>query len=274
MIEQKIAYQLPIEIVLSILECSLVSETWGSRALQLKQTLLISRTIHKSLVKLAYSTVVLKSVGAVSLFCETLEAKSHLSGHIENLWVASSQLHHFDVSDYPFGFVETKILFILSAAGNLKRVAVPYAYFPRTGFPGTTHLSTTNNLFPPLTPFLHLLQSLYIYGLPGRNCVNTIVSRFGAVQHISISVPPTPGADASEVSLLCARMVMLFRQRLAKMTKLELAVDGGVSAMLRTGMRKTLEEDGRIFVCERDWEMGWEEELLYDTWLRDCQWSK
>ncbi|KAG9086934.1 hypothetical protein FS749_003273 [Ceratobasidium sp. UAMH 11750] len=261
--------RLPPEIILAVLECSLVCETWEARAIQLNRVLLLSRTIYERLVKTAYSSVILGSINAASRFYDTLKAAPHLSQHVENIWIATPQLRPFDNWGHPFKLVETKVEHILNATKNIKRVAIPYAYFPRAGLPSVTHLTTTNHIFPPVTSFLHHLESLHIYGVPTQHCVNTVLTRFGNVRRVSIRVPPAL-EDPGALSILCARTTMLFQGQLKNMAKLELVVDEGVARILKGGMKKTLEEDPRIYICERG--RGPDAEVLYDPWLGYHTW--
>ncbi|KAG9102394.1 hypothetical protein FRC06_002041 [Ceratobasidium sp. 370] len=187
----------------------------------------------------------LSSINAVGRFYYTLQVAPHLSEHVKNIWIGTSQLHAFDTWDYPFRLVETNIESILDATKNVERVAIPYAYFPRAGFPSVTHLATTNDLFPPITPFLRHLESLYIHGLPSRDCVNTILTRFGNVRRVSIRAPLAREKDAAAFTM-CARTMMLFRGRLKNLIELELIVNEGTARVLKEGMKKTLEGDPRI----------------------------
>ncbi|KDN42766.1 hypothetical protein RSAG8_06520, partial [Rhizoctonia solani AG-8 WAC10335] len=256
---------LPIELVISILELSLISCSWSSRASQLGLVLLVNRTIHTSVAKSAYSTVILNTVNSVELFFRTVESSSYLAGLVLNLWIATPRLNPLDTTRE----VEAKINTILSKARALERVAVPHEYIPRIGFPGVKHLSTSNDLFPPAIPFLESLESLHIHGLPRRNCVNTIITRFLEVRSLKIDIFSSSETDVPEVSVLCARMVLLFRQRLKSMTTLKLSANARVIEMLEAGLKKTLEEDPRLCLQERP---GVKEgipvgQLLQDTWL-------
>lgn len=264
---------LPLEIILSILECSISCETWWSRATQLSRTLLISRAIYTSLLKFAYSTIVLKSVNAVHSFLDTLATSPNLAGLVLNLWVADPQLRRFDVLDDLRGVMETKLPAIIAATSNLKRIALPYAYFPRSGLPGITHLSTTNDLFPPTTPFLHSVKSLYIDGLPDRDCVNTIISRFSNVQRVVISVHPSTEAISNE-AFVCVMMMRTFTSRIKSLVELEVNAEAAVSEVLRLGIKRTLEKDPRIRIRDRNWQLESEAGLfLCDIWLRESQMS-
>jgi hypothetical protein len=258
---------LPVELVIRILELSLNSDTWHSRATQLNFVLLVNRAINAALVKPAYFTVILKSINAVELFFNTLEASSHLAGFVINLWIATPRLNQFDTSNYAPRMVEAKICTILSKTRSLKRVTVPYEYFPSTGFPRIKHLTTTNNLFPPAIPTLTSLEALHVHGLPNRNCVNTIISRFVDLRSLVIDV--FSAESDPNISVLCARMVLLFRQRLKNMVKLEMIANASVINMLRMGLKKTLEEDSRINLQERGGDL--EDRLatppFYDIWL-------
>lgn len=262
---------LPLEIIFNILEHSISCETWHSRGARFNRILLINRTIHVNFLRLAYSTVILKSVNAVHLFLDALKGAPSLAGFVVNLWVADSQLHPFDVLDDLRGVMETKLPAIIVATINLKRIAIPYAYFPRLGLPGVVHLSTTNNLFPPTTPFLHSVKTLYIDGLPDRDCVNTIISRFGNVQRVMISVYPGT-EDISNEAFICARMMKTFTNRLKSLIELDMNVEAVVSDVLKAGMKKTLENDSRIQVRERNWQLEREAGLLFcDTWLKEVE---
>ncbi|KAF8606025.1 hypothetical protein BDV93DRAFT_34724 [Ceratobasidium sp. AG-I] len=262
---------LPLEIILNILEHSISCETWHSRSIQLNRTLLISHTVYTTLLKLAYSTVILKSAVVVHLFLDTLTTSPHLASFVINLWVADSQLHPFEVLDDLRGVIETKLPAIIAATSNLKRIAVPYAYFPRSGLPGIVHLSTTNNLFPPTTPFLHSVKTLYIDGVPDRDCVNTIISRFGNVQHVVISVHPG-SEDISNEAFICARMMKTFTNQLKSLVELEMNVETTVSEVLRMGMKRTLEKDPRIQIRERNWQLEREAgPLLCDEWMKESE---
>lgn len=261
---------LPTELIVTILELSLTSNTWHSRASQLNPVLLINRAIHAALVKSAYFVVVLNTINAVELFYDTIEASSRLAGLVVNLWIAAPGLNQFDTSFYPPQIIETKICNILSKARSLKRVAVPYEYFPSTGLPRIKHLTTTNNLFPPAIRTLPSLEALHIHGLPNRNCVNTIISRFTELRSLVLDVF-SPSEPDPNVSVLCARMVLLFRQRLKSMRRLEIIANTNVVGMLKTGLKKTLEEDSRICLWERGLELGgWNRSAgqpLFDVWL-------
>ncbi|KAG8745530.1 hypothetical protein FRC12_014514 [Ceratobasidium sp. 428] len=264
--EQASHTRIPLEVILEILEYLLICETWEARALQLNRVLLLSHTVHKGIVKSAYSTIVLCSIDSASLFYDTLKDSPQLSSYVESIWIATSQLQLFDSSDYPFKWIEEKIERILALTGNMRRVAIPYAYFPRGGFPGVTHLTTTNNLSPILTASISDLETLNIHGLPSHHCINTIITRFGSVRRLLISIPPDLDEDEGALSFICARMVMSFRGRLARMSGLELIVNKGVAKILKEGMKKTLEDDSRISIHGK--ERRSEKEILYDLWLR------
>ncbi|CAE6440790.1 unnamed protein product [Rhizoctonia solani] len=255
---------LPIELLISILELSLVSRTWSSHATQLGLVLLVNRKFYTSVVKSAYSTVILNSVNSVELFFRTVESSAYLAGLVVNMWIATPGLNPLDTTRE----IEAKINTILFKARALERVAVPHEYIPRIGFPRVKHLSTSNDLFPPAIPVLNSLESLHIRGLPRRNCVNTIITRFLEVRSLKIDVLSSPETDP-EVSLLCARMVLLFRQRLKNMTSLKLSANASVIEMLKTGLKKTLEEDPRLYLQERPGGKGGIStgQLFQDTWL-------
>ncbi|QRV74129.1 hypothetical protein RhiJN_02143 [Ceratobasidium sp. AG-Ba] len=257
---------LPMETVFTILEHSMISETWNSRASSLNQVLLISRATYDHLVKLAYSTVVLSSIHATCLFCDTLELSPRLANYAQNIWIATAQLQPFDSSEYPFRFVDTKVTNVLRAARNLRRVALPYAYLHLVaGLPGVTYLSTDSDIIPPIAPFLPSLEAVHIYGLPSHHCVNAILSRFSNVRQVFMNIPPASGADAA-VSVICARTIMSLQQRLNNLTRLEMIVNQPVGEMMKTGMKKTLGENPKIVIREKIWEPY--EELLYNQWLK------
>ncbi|CAE6392436.1 unnamed protein product [Rhizoctonia solani] len=237
---------LPIELLISILEFSLISCSWSSRATQIGLVLSINRTIYTSVARSAYSTVVLNNVSSVELFLRTVESSSYLAGLVINLWIATPRLNPLDTTRE----IEAKINTILSKAGALERVAVPHEYIPRTGFPRVKHLSTSNDLFPRTVPVLDSLEGLHMYGLPRRNCVNTIITRFPQVRDLKIDVFSSPETDP-EVSVLCAKMVLLFRNRLKNMATLKLSTNARIIEMLKMGFKKTLEEDARVHLQER-----------------------
>ncbi|KAH7335252.1 hypothetical protein B0J17DRAFT_669245 [Rhizoctonia solani] len=200
-----------------------------------------------------------------------MESSSYLTGFTINLWIGTPRrLNHFDTTNYPARMIETKIHTILAKARALQRVAVSHAYIPRIGFPRVKHLSTSNDLFPPAMPVISSLESLHIHGLPGCNCVNTIISRFLELQSLTIDVSPSSESDP-EVSVLCARMVLLFRQRLNSLTTLKIRANARVVEVLNTGLKKTLEEDPRLCLQERQGNIL-ADLLLQDTWLVEyCQ---
>jgi hypothetical protein len=196
-----------------------------------------------------------------------MENSSYLAGLVVNLWIATPRLNQFDTTNHPDRTIETKVSTILSKTRGLKRVAVPHEYIPRIGFPRVKHLSTSNDLFPPAMPVLSSLKILHIHGLPGRNCVNTIISRFLELQSLIIDV--FSSESDSDVSVLCARMVLLFRQRLKKMASLRINANASVVEVLKTGLKKTLEEDTRLCLHERPGELRGmlTNPPLHDTWL-------
>ncbi|KAJ1306839.1 hypothetical protein OPQ81_007824 [Rhizoctonia solani] len=204
-------------------------------------------------------------------YCKELlyHSSPYLAGLVVNLWIATPRrLNGFDTSNYPARAIENKIVTILSKARGLKRVAVSHEYIPRKGFPQIKHLSTSNDLFPPAMPVITSLESLHIHGLPGRNCVNTVISRFPELRGLRIDVFSSSVSNP-EVSVLCARMVLLFRQRLKSLTGLKISANSSVIEMLKTGLKKTLEEDPRLCLQERteETEGALVNRPLQDTWL-------
>jgi hypothetical protein len=256
---------LPLEIILAIVDYALSDYGIRSRA-ALIGLIAANRTIYALVSEQLYRTVVLHSSRMTYRFIDALSSSTRLSSLTVNLWVASFS---FEAFSYQLGSSPNAIMRILALTPNLRRLALPSQYFPRftspNGLPPITHLTVSEDVFPPSTPDLPTLHTIHVHGPLWPTRVETIISRCPNLRYIICTIPYSSQTYVNPAAQ-CAETLLA---RLPSLISIEFASSKRVALSLRNSLTHYVDDQsnaGRISIKT----LMLEEESPCEKWFQEC----
>ncbi|KAH7335254.1 hypothetical protein B0J17DRAFT_719796 [Rhizoctonia solani] len=181
---------IPPEIILHVM-MYVIADIKVTERSELNGFLSTDRMIYSMLSEKLYRTSVLCTPRMPSRFAEALASSPRLSSLTENVWIGTLKFEIFGGSQ--IGTTSSSIARILALTPNLRRLALPSEYFPRLVppniMPQITHLTITDDLFPPSTPKILTLHTIHIYGPLWPTRTETLISHCPNLKHILCTIP-------------------------------------------------------------------------------------
>lgn len=188
---------LPTEIIWLILEQALAHPPAYSKDSPTRfpfHILTLNRAIHALIIKSIYRTIIISSSRTLARFLSLLSCSPHIAGLVQSLWIGTPRLEAFA---HQVGWVSFAVGRILKLATSIRRLALPYAFFPAdfgtTSRESITHVTANGGGIPQLPWHIEVV---HVYGLvqPGRiGCVKTTLLRRMVCE---LRRPCAPGAVA------------------------------------------------------------------------------
>lgn len=256
---------LPLEIILAIVENVLVNVSIEDRH-KVYGLLSASRTVYGLVSERLYRTSVLHSSRMTNRFIDALSTSPRLASLTKNLWIASLGLETFS---YQLGSSSNSVMRILVLTPNLQRLALPSQYFPRiTGsesLPPISHLTTTEDVFPPSTPNLPTLHTIHVHGPLWPTRIETIISHCPNLRHVICTIPYSSQTYVTPAAQ-CANTLLV---RLPSLMSIEFESSKRVALSLKKMLAEHLVDNSK---CDRVSVkiVTLDEESPCDKWFQEC----
>ncbi|KAG8696298.1 hypothetical protein FRC09_008600 [Ceratobasidium sp. 395] len=154
---------LPLELIWLIVEQILLHDTSKDKYILAIPTHLITlnRVIYGLVTKLAYRTIILPSSRALAKFVSLLTNSPNIADLVRNIWIGTPRLEAFA---HQVGWVPCAVQRLLERAKNVKRLALPAAFFPPSSDRvAVCYLTVSGSgVMEPLKD----TNTLHVYGLP------------------------------------------------------------------------------------------------------------
>ncbi|KAG9127910.1 hypothetical protein FRC07_007561, partial [Ceratobasidium sp. 392] len=156
---------LPLELIWLIIEQTLLQCLHSARKDEYvvaipNHLIALNRAIHTLVVKLVYRTVILSSCRVLAKFLSLLTRSLSIADLVQNIWIGTPRLEAFA---HQVGWVPCAVQRILEKAKNVKRLALPAAFFPPSPDRVAIYHLTMNGI--GFTELPKETNTLHVYGL-------------------------------------------------------------------------------------------------------------
>jgi hypothetical protein len=238
---------IPLEIILIILDYSLDSEPWHSRSAHSRHVLLVSRATYVYTLKLVYRTIAFSSLTSLNLFSSMLETQPTLMDLVRNLWVPS--LHQLGCGNSNLRKV--------SAGRTISKLVTRIRYLECVFL----HSESLGVLVPPSISSPTRVHTLHIHGpLNRRDIKNPISLVFRHVKNVFLHVPGAGGSRAF------AEAAILLLEAFNSLVRVELVAGQNDVREIEDLLRAIMKKDKRINIQGKRPGLA-EEQSLFVAWL-------
>ncbi|KAF8606026.1 hypothetical protein BDV93DRAFT_554346 [Ceratobasidium sp. AG-I] len=246
---------LPLELVFSIVDQLLASQSGPvtaahpRRSLLVNQVLPLSPAFYSHYLPSLYHTVILSSLKAVELLSNTVREAPHLGDLIVNFWIRDPS-QGLPLYSEPAGLQISALVLSLK---NLERVALHHM----CPFEGAD-----------ISDSLPKLHTVRIHGHPSHRYIKeTLPCVLKNIKFFFIDLPVINADDFSQVVSPGRVIGPIVDMDLPSLVLFEANITGRIVEIVNTWLEITLNKDKRIRFKGRDWGAPSEEDSIYDDWI-------